>query len=350
MFVLSQLGRVQRAWALTACLSLCACASLKSAQSKVIQDRWLLVYAGSTSRTRYEKSDFELLLGRGTGCARPLFTGVVFLSLQWRQSGRWFASWLSAKLRGPGATGEDWQAYRDSLIAPSGVFQRLNDALRAAYPGSRVDVAVMVPYLGPSTPELTIDGRRYVVSDSLGRRSLYEGWLRELSNETRKSAFSALRFVGGYWLNEGLLPGDSAVIRSAVEAARADSLRLLWIPSYHARGASDWRKFGFTDVWYQPNFFFDSSVPSSRLDSAADFASQHAMGLELEFDRRLLNSPNFAERLAPYLRAVKEHPPRSIAVYDGAGALLDLLSSRESAARATAKGLIEVLCPNDSVI
>lgn len=329
---------------------LCSCATLNAQHANGIPDRWLLVYAGSTSRTRYTESDFATLLGRGSGCREPLLTGIVFLSLQWRGSGRSFTSWLSPALRGAVATGQDWQEYRDSLVEPGGFFQRLDAAINSSYPGSRIGVAVMLPYLGASMPKLSVDGRTYTSTDSVSRREFYERWLNGISEQSRKRDLQHVTFVGGYWLNEGLLPGDSATIRSVSEAAHANSLRLLWIPSYRARGAAAWRELGFTDAWYQPNFFFDPQIGSSRMDSAADFASAHGMGLELEFDRRLLTQAGFASRLAPYLTEVERHPPKSVAIYDGAGGLIDLLTSTEPAARAAAKRLIAILCPNGSVI
>ena len=57
------------------------------------------------------------------------------------------------------------------------------------------------------------------------------------------------------------------------------------------------------------------------------------MGLEVEFDGRLFDDPEFTDRLEPYLSTLGSNPElrnRSIAIYDGEGALVSLSRSRTS--------------------
>ena len=54
------------------------------------------------------------------------------------------------------------------------------------------------------------------------------------------------------------------------------------------------------------------------------------MGLEIEFDARLFSDERFSDRLEPYLTALENAPDlrnRSIAVYEGGGALFRLARS-----------------------
>lgn len=324
--------------------SAAACAQ----STRVPAERWLLAYAGSTSITHYEKDEFERLLGRDTGCSSPLFTGFIFLSLQWRPTNRWFASWLAPKLRGPAATGDDWQAYADSLVAPSGIIARLDRALTNTFPNARVEVGVMVPYLGGDSPSLKIRGKAYGLQPDAQHdaTSLYQDWFGFLNAGVRALNLRSVSLTSAYWLNEGLLPGDSARITSAAAAAKRAGIRLLWIPSYHARGAGIWRELGFSEGWYQPNVFFDAHTDPAQVDSAAEFAVSHGMGLEIEFDRRLVRDTTYATRLNPYLDVLSRVQFHSIAVYDGAGAMLDLLKSEAPTARETSRRLVNALCPS----
>jgi len=322
-------------------------ASAPAQSVSVPPQRWLLAYAGSSSATHYEEDDFERLLGRGSGCSSPLFTGFIFLSLQWRPTNRWFASWLAPNIRGPAATGEDWQAYADSLVAPTGVIARLDRALTRTFPKAQAQVAVMVPYLGGDSPSLTIRGKAYGLGPDAQNNpaSLYRDWFEFLNSGVRALKLRSVRLTGAYWLNEGLLPGDSARIALAAAAARGADIRLLWIPSYRARGAGIWRELGFSEAWYQPNVFFDTHTKTTQMDSAAEFAVTHGLGLELEFDRRLLRDTAYATRLDPYLDLLTRVQFRSVAVYDGAGALLDLFKSEAPTAKETSRRFLKALCP-----
>jgi hypothetical protein len=118
---------------------------------------------------------------------------------------------------------------------------------------------------------------------------------------------------------------DAAVVRRVAQAVHARGLRFLWIPYYDAEGWERWHALGFDEAWVQPNYFFNRDVPASRLDSAAARAVRRGMGLEIEFDGRLLATPGFGDRLGPYLEVLRRYPQlaaRSLAVYDGGGALL----------------------------
>ena len=107
-----------------------------------------------------------------------------------------------------------------------------------------------------------------------------------------------------------------------------------------------WRRMGFDEAWLQPNFFFHPEVPQTRFDSALATARTFSMGIELEFDRRMYQASPFADRLLPYLAALEVSPDmraRSIAIYEGAGALLQLARSRDEWNRALYHRLVHVL-------
>jgi hypothetical protein len=80
----------------------------------------------------------------------------------------------------------------------------------------------------------------------------------------------------------------------------------------------------------QPGYFFNLDVPPSRLDSAAARAQQARDGARDRIRRAPPRHPGFGDRLDPYLEALRRYPPlraRSLAVFEGAGALLTLSRS-----------------------
>ena len=70
------------------------------------------------------------------------------------------------------------------------------------------------------------------------------------------------------------------------------------------------------------------------------------MGLEVELDRRMFSDWRFADRLEPYLAALEGAPDlrtKSVAIYEGAGALIQLSKSRDSWHRALYDRLVATL-------
>ena len=83
-----------------------------------------------------------------------------------------------------------------------------------------------------------------------------------------------------------------------------------WIPYYGADGYNQWKSLGFNYAYFQPNYFFNESVPDSRLEDACQKALTYDMHMELEFDDNALNSRGKAYRLKNYMSAFKKHGKR----------------------------------------
>ena len=158
---------------------------------------------------------------------------------------------------------------------------------------------------------------------------------------------SHLRLDAVYWLDEAVwasTANGSDAPAPAIAAAHARGLQVLWIPYFDAGGAAKWKEFGFDAAWQQPNYFFDGSVPRSRLDSAVRRADKAGMGLELEFDKRILADSGSRRRLRESVRVVRRARNRSVVVYDGAGALYGLLTSTQPELRDAGISVVDLLC------
>ena len=309
------------------------------------------MYAGADRRdfTAYTIPHFSRLLAHVDSAGRPAYwqcTGAIFLNL-WAASGRAFTTWIG----GDPANGADWVDYADSLFAPGGVLSRLDSAVALASatlgpPPDPIRIAIMVPYPEPKAGTLQFLGKQYNLKSADGRVAAVTAYVADVERRFRGAGHPRLRLDGFYWLYETMPTADAGVVKRVAAAVHTRGLRFLWIPYYDAQGWKEWRAFGFDEAWVQPNYFFDRAVPRSRLDVAAARAVENGMGLEIEFDGRLTATPGFADRLDPYLDVLERHPElakRSIALFDGGGALLELSHSVKPAERARYERLGETL-------
>jgi hypothetical protein len=309
-------------------------------------ERWVLVYSGGPHRPAYAVQDLVRLLAVVDTSGRPigaLCNAVVLTEFQ-AVSGRFYMPWVN----GTPATGADWSLYIDSVLSRTGPLARL-DSAAAVIPGARdhkLAVAIMVPYPNPKGDTLRFGGRQYSMTSDSGRLASVDAYMREILRRIHDMTLRHVSVSAFYWLNEGVLDADTALVSRVAKVAHGLSMRFLWIPSWGAHNALRWRSLGFDESWQQPNYFFHPDIPLARLDSAVERARSAGMGLELEFDRRLFSDSNFAGRLGPYLATFERAPDlrrRSISIYEGGGALIQLSQTRDSTQRALYNRLVAVL-------
>ncbi|MGE0352269.1 MAG: DUF4855 domain-containing protein [Gemmatimonadales bacterium] len=299
------------------------------------------MYGADRRPISYSVDDCLRLVAGVDSAGRPtrwLSTGAIFLAL-YGKSRRAFTSWMPNALP---ATGADWEAYLDSMVARDGPLGRLDSAVQQAEavlgrrPGG-YEVAIMAPYPDPGSDTLRFSGTLYDFHTGAGRAGAVRAYLRELVHRFPSAGFQRLQLRGVYWLREGIAPEDTSTVRATADVVHAAGLRFLWIPYFRARGIAGWRRLGFDEIWYQPNYFFHPEIGPARMDSAWANARRFGAGLEIELDRRLLTDTLFRHRLDPYLQLLEDHPEAragSIAIYEGAGALIDLSRSRRAEDRA----------------
>lgn len=309
-------------------------------------ERWVLVYSGGTHRPAYAVDDLLHLLAVVDTSDRPtapLCNSVIMTEFQ-AVSGRFYMPWTN----GTPATGADWSLYIDSVFSTTGPLARLDSAAALAphAPDRRLPVAIMVPYPNPKADTLRFAGREFNMASDSGRVESVAAYLHEVVRRFQGAALPHLSISAFYWLNEGVVDSDTNVVAKVAQVVHRLGIRFLWIPSWGAANAVRWRTLGFDEAWQQPNYFFHPDVSTTRLDSAVARARSAGMGLELEFDRRLFSDPKFADRLEPYLSTFEKTPDlrrKSIAIYEGAGGLIQLSRSRDIVHRALYRRLAAVL-------
>ena len=314
--------------------------------------RWVLVYTGGAHRPAYSVDDFVHLIAIIDTTDRPkgwLCDGAIFIE-PFTVSGRSYVRFPSARQ----SDGVDWKVYLDSIFAPTGPIARLNSAVQvisqAAGPlGRPYQLAIMIPYPDQKAGTIQFAGSTYDLTKTGDRASAARTYVEEVLKRFGERSYQHIALSGFYWAEEGLvdLP-DTVMVNGVANYVHSRGRRFLWIPAYGNQGVPKWRSMGFDEAWLQPNFFFHPEVPQTRFDSAVAIARGLGMGIEIEFDRRMFGSAVFADRLVPYLTALEAAPDfraRSIAVYEGGGALIQLSRSHDEWHRALYHRLVRVLEP-----
>jgi hypothetical protein len=312
--------------------------------------RWVLVYTGGPHRPAYSVDDFVHLIGTIDTTDRPtgwLSDGAIFLEL-YSVSGRAYVRFPAGS---PG-DGADWNVYLDSVFAPMGPIARLDSAVQlmsqAAGPlGRPYQLAMMIPYPDQKAGSIQFAGSRFDLTGMAGRAAAARTYVGEVLKRFSERNYHHITLSSFYWAEEGVVDLPDTLMVSAVAGeVHRSGRRFLWIPAYGNQGVPKWRSMGFDEAWLQPNLFFHPEVSQTRLDSALTIARGLGMGIEVEFDRRMFNSTVFADRLVPYLDALEAAPDfraRSIAIYEGGGALIQLSRTHDERHRALYDRLVRVL-------
>src|ERR1051326_2081276 len=288
--------RALRCVAFSACLIWIGLAERVGAQAS--PSRWVLVYTGGPKRPAYTVHDFVDLIGTidtADHVTGWLFDGAVFTEFQ-AVSGRYYMPWVN----GTASTGADWLTYLDSLFAPGGALVRLDSAaglvaLATGEAQRHVGIAVMVPYPDPRSDTVRFGSGSFGMHSDSGRAGAVRAYLSEVARRFRERRLLHESLVAFYWLNEGITSADTGLVPRVGRDVHSLGAQFIWIPSYGAAGSDKWKSLGFAQAWLQPNYFFHPDVPVTRLDTALVRIRAASMGLEVEFDRRLFGSWQFAD-------------------------------------------------------
>jgi|GEM_PF-528730 len=240
-----------------------------------------------------------------------LFDGVLYLGLA-SPAGRDF---------GVGQTIlEDWKWYLDKTFAAKGDMQQLNEATvevgaKLNQPDHKVKVVLMIPNPGEylrNFGDVDGDGVSESFNDSdVGKAKALENrqkavkwWLDQVRQRWQAEHYSNLELVGMYWLEEQISTSAAGpdLVKAVSGKVHDMNLKFFWIPHSLAYKSYMWKDVGFDAVAYQPNYFF-GGMDVDRLEDAANNAKRYGMGIEVEFDDRMLTDGVFLERYIDYLNS-----------------------------------------------
>ncbi|MCW1734760.1 DUF4855 domain-containing protein [Anaerorudis cellulosivorans] len=155
----------------------------------------------------------------------------------------------------------------------------------------------------------------------------YIDYVRIKFNEMK---YKNLDLAGFYWIAEEAT-NTRSIIKKIGTYLNDLKYTFNWIPYFKSDGYLEWKTLGFNYAYLQPNYFFNESVPTSRLDEACRLALDYDMDMEMECDERaLVSSKNWGYRLRDYMDAFKKHgiwSSKRLAYYQGGTALYNLSKS-----------------------
>ncbi|NYH92491.1 DUF4855 domain-containing protein [Actinopolymorpha rutila] len=269
-----------------------------------------------------------------------LFDGVLYLGLR-TPEGRDFGSGST--------TLSDWMWYLNKTFAAQGDLEQLNEAAGQVAndlgkPGLRTKVVLMIPDPGESLTDFgDVDGdgvTEDVNESSVGREQavanrekIVRWWIDTVETRWANAGYTHLKLSGLYWLSEQISVSASGpeTLRRVSAAAHDNGHKLFWIPHFLAYKSYMWSDVGIDAAAFQPNYFFED-MSAERIEDASAIAKRYGMGVEVEFDERMLTDDVFRDRYITYLNGgVKYGYMKSafLAYYQGNDAVLQAANSSD---------------------
>ncbi|MBO0991764.1 DUF4855 domain-containing protein [Bacillus sp. SD088] len=273
--------------------------------------------------------------------------GVLYLGLHSPKGGNFGGQ------SNPGADLDDWKWYLNKTFAAEGDLQQLNEAAKEAgiklnEPDHKVKVVLMIPDPGESLTDFgDVDGDGISENFNAGevgkelalanRKKVVKWWIEEVIQRWQAEDFSQLNLAGLYWLEEQISTSNTGpdLLKHTSDIVHDQDLKLFWIPHFLSHRSHIWEDVGIDATALQPNYFFEELEPD-RLEDAANTAKQFGMGVEIEFDDRMLSDGIFRQRFIEYLNSGVKfgYMENSFkAFYQGNNAIYDTAVSKDPATR-----------------
>lgn len=303
----------------------------------------VLIYQGGSGRLPWTPNDFKpYVSGRDVRDGREKWLFDGFLFIEYRDRGRTFSAAEGGGKWAP-ADKAEWQYLLDRNFESGHGVPALEiccaeaEARLGAPRRSRQVILTLPEPVENFTNWGELDGRKLDFSRPADRVAACAWHIGQALERWRALAPKHLKLAGFYFVPESISAANAAMLPQVAQQIHARGLDFFWIPYWHAHEAPDWRALGFDLASQQPNYFFHPQVPESQLQAACDFGRTNGMGMEMEFDDRLISQPGvFGQRFEAYLKAFADRGVKaggSISYYEGGGTILHLVQSRERFAR-----------------
>lgn len=304
---------------------------------KAIPNDLVLIYDGGAHRSiRWNKEHFApYVSAEVNGELKWLFDGFLFLEIK-DGKGRGFASGYE-KL---GARRVEWENLLKHYFADGNGIHALNAGIAEVLDANRVQgiftkrkVVISLPEPIPNQTDWgQLDGRSLQFFNKKDRLDACK-WYIDYAVELFGSAnFEHVELVGFYWLAEEAT-NSRTLAADVADYLYGKNFDFYWIPYFNSDGYGEWKNLGFNVPYYQPNYFFNESIPYSRLQEACDRAKRLQMNLEVEFDERVLKSnKGWGYRLRDYLDVYEKNgvfDSVKVAYYQGGDAFYRLSQSSD---------------------
>ena len=233
------------------------------------------------------------------------------------------------------ATKEDWIMLIDKYFTPGRSICALNDCIENAksvcgkLPKKR-KIVLSLPEPIPNQKNWgELDGKKLDFSKDEDRISACKWYIDFITERFKKAHLKNVELAGFYWLAEEATH-TRTFVKHIADYIHEDKQSFYWIPYFKSDGYTTWKELGFDKAYLQPNHFFNSNIPDSRIDDACKLARQYGMSMECEFDERALNDK--APRMHAYIDGFERNhvfENTDVAYYQGGSAFYALKNGSE---------------------
>ncbi|MCM1067907.1 MAG: DUF4855 domain-containing protein [Muribaculaceae bacterium] len=269
-------------------LTAAAYTEVNSYGTDVISDL-ALIYSGSDRRPQWNADNLMpyVVHTYADGTKDWFFDGFLVLEFSSGSTDIGFQNGVNEKKY---ATRADWEWLLEKHIATAASLDSAVARGKATLGMPRLRHKIVLGMPAPIKAQGTawgeLDGRQLDFGKTDDRIAASKWYVTEIRRRFAAREFANIDLSGIYWLEESLFTNDE-VVPVITDWIYRNTMRSYWIPYYenNEEFRFNWRdKYGFDVAYQQPNYFFDRSVPLSRLEDACDESKRYGLGLEMEFE------------------------------------------------------------------
>lgn len=306
----------------------------------------VLIYGAGTDRSQvWNKEAFVPYVAYKNGDAQDwLFDGFLFLEI-FDKEGYSYTTGHGTKP----ALKKHWQglidSYLNSELSAGALDKCIADvAAKEGTPSRKRKLTIGIPEPLKGAVEWgEVDGKMLDFSKDEDRIAGCKWFVDEVIRKFQAANFKNVELEGFYWIAEEVV-NTKTIIASIGTYLEEKEYTFSWIPWWKSPGYSDYSPYKFTDVYLQPNYFFSTNVPYSRLQEACDEAKKYKINLEVEFDNAVLGGNG--QRLNDYLDVFEEnsiYDEMKLAYYQEINTIQRLYESTSPADKNLYKRLAEII-------
>lgn len=240
---------------------------------------------------------------------------------------------------------EHWENWANMLFTPDKSISALNAcisgvATEIGQADRKRKVVIAIPEPQRKATEWgEVDGKMLNMMNDEDRLAACKWFIDLIVDKFSKGSFTNLELEGFYWIAEEVKYTET-ILPTVAEYLSEKKFTLHWIPWWNSPGYNEPTKYGFSEVYLQPNYFWNN-VEYSRLQDACDKANQYDINLEIECDESVYGGNG--QRLYDYLEVFKEnniHQTKKLAYYQS----INVFGTLGASKNASDKQLYDTLC------
>lgn len=180
------------------------------------------------------------------------------------------------------------------------------------------------------------------------RAQAIQWYIDRTLEEWEKKKYKHVEFGGFYWIHEQIDfdHADDRMLKIVNGYLKEKGIRSYWLPHYTAKGVSQWKEFGFTYVYQQPNYFFYSDRFPNAIEETIESTRKNEIGIMMEFDARVTDQEQYRQLFYNYLNTFEKRgvwTSQPVNYYDGGDGWLRLATDTSATAQSMYHALSKII-------